>query len=165
MSYVRPVMPAGHKVTSADLEAILDQVDSLTAPGWTSYTPTWANTSTQPSVGNGSWTGSRYRRSDTGDLVHFEICLTWGSTTSGGTGSFWTFGFPPVTPSATELNNALGQALLFDTSAITRNVWGWQTFSSTILPLSASGTLATATSPWTWATGDTFKLRGFYEPA
>lgn len=152
---------AGQRLTAA----LIDTLDARNVPGWTSFTPTWTNTTTNPSLGNGSFTGSRYRRPSGSDLVHFEIALLWGSTTSGGTGSFWQFGFPSVTPSPTELADWQGQALLFDTSATGRQVWGAQTFGSAILPLSASGTLATATSPWTWATGDTLKIRGWYEPA
>jgi hypothetical protein len=159
----RPDMTAGSRLLAEDTDAFLDQIDSLTAPGWTSYTPTWNNTSTSPSIGNGSWTGSRYRRPSGMDLVLFEIKLLWGSTTGAGTGSFWSFSFP-VTPSATEADWS-GIAWLEDTSAGARRFWHAFAFAGAILVCAEAGTLAGTGSPWTWATGDTLRVRGWYEPA
>lgn len=147
---------------------IAGSTGGVTGATWVNFVPTWTNTTTQPAIGNGNWTGSRWRiMTDLAGgerLIFFEIVLNWGSTTSGGTGVFWTFGFP-VTPSAHSALHAMGQAALFDTSAVGRQMWLWQTFNNAILPLGVTGTLANQASPWTWATGDFIKLRGWYEPA
>lgn len=146
---------------------IVGSTSGVTGSTWIDFTPAWTNTTTAPSIGNGNWTGSRWRTvtdaSGGAALIFFEIVLNWGSTTSGGTGSFWTFGFP-VTPSAHAVLHAIGQSALFDTSAINRQMWAWQTFNSNILPLSPTGSLTSQISPWTWATGDFIKMRGWYEP-
>jgi hypothetical protein len=163
MTYTRPANwdKPGHVKRGDEDEAILDQIDSLTAPGWTAFTPSWDNTSTSPSIGNGSWSGSRYRRSESGDIVFFDIVLTWGSTTSGGTGSFWSFGFP-FTPSDSAFQ---GLAWLEDVSAGARRFWQLFNFADKILVTDQTSTFAHSTSPWTWATGDFMKLRGWFVPA
>lgn len=160
-------IPAGSRLLAEDLAEWETQIDSNTAPGWTSYTPTWTNTSTQPALGNGSWAGSAWRRAANSDIVHFRIKLVWGNTTTGGTGSFWQFGFPTGSgaPSTTEAGDIVGNALLFDTSAIGRFFYNYFGFSSTTLILSSdAGNLAVHNGPFTWATGDYLKLRGWYQP-
>jgi hypothetical protein len=146
---------------------VVGSTAGVTGSTWINFTPAWTNTTTQPSIGNGNWTGSRWRTvtdaSGEAALIFFEIVLNWGSTTSGGTGSFWTFGFP-VTPSAHSALHAIGEAALFDSNVIGRQMWMWQTFNSNILPLSVAGVLANQASPWTWATGDFIKMRGWFEP-
>ena len=73
--------------------------DSTTATGlaWshggkrTAYTPTWAVISgTAPTLGNGTLVGN-YNR--VGDLVYFNVVLTFGSTTTAGSGTY-TFTLP-----------------------------------------------------------------------
>lgn len=75
--------------TGDDITAALwnEQVRDNFASGatWTSYTPAWTSTGTQPSLGNGTLTGSYVR---IGDTVSFQMLLTIGSTTSIGTGTY-----------------------------------------------------------------------------
>jgi hypothetical protein len=49
------------------------------------YTPTWTSTGTAPAIGNGTLTGSYMR---VGDLIAFNISLSWGTTTTNGTGQY-----------------------------------------------------------------------------
>ncbi len=56
----------------------------------TTYTPTWAGTITNPSIGNGTLSGF-YNR--VGDLVNFQVYVEFGSTTTVGSGAY-IFGLP-----------------------------------------------------------------------
>lgn len=160
-------LPAGSRILAEDLSPWSTAINQSIAPGWTNFTPAWANTSTAPAIGNGSWAGTRYRRPAGADLVHVEMCLTWGSTTSAGTGAFWTFGFPSVTPDATELTDCQGVAWLEDVSTSARRFWhAFAIGSSGVILSPEAGTgFATVGVPWTWATGDKVKARYWYKPA
>ncbi|MCM8548880.1 hypothetical protein [Streptomyces sp. STCH 565 A] len=52
---------------------------------WTSYTPTWTASTTNPNLGNGTLVG-RYHK--VGRTVHLHINLTAGSTTTYGSGTY-----------------------------------------------------------------------------
>lgn len=126
---------AGQWLNASDLNTIVTQIDSLTAPGWTSYSPTWASSGTSPSIGNGTISG-RYRRAANSDLVFVEIRQTWGSTTSNGTGVWnWTL---PVTASSSAVST-VGTGQITDSGAI----------SQPLISVIASTTLIVANSgPW-----------------
>lgn len=64
---------------------------------WTSYTPTWAASTTNPTIGNGTLVGRYQRR---GDFVQIVIRLELGSTTSVGSGT-WTWSTPQSLGSST----------------------------------------------------------------
>jgi hypothetical protein len=57
---------------------------------WTSHTPTWTATTTNPSLGNGTLV-SRWCR--IGRTIHWQGLLTCGSTTTGG-GAIWFMSLP-----------------------------------------------------------------------
>ena len=83
---------AGHKI---DCEvpnwSITDNsTGSMVEQRLVAYTPSWTASGTAPSIGNGSITGY-YTRS--GALVTAYITLSYGTTTTGGTGS-WRFSLP-----------------------------------------------------------------------
>jgi hypothetical protein len=159
----RPSMPAGHEVTATDMDAILDQIDSVTAPGWTSYTPTWTASSVNPAIGNGSITG-RYRRASGGDLLHFQLRIAMGSTTTFGTG-VWRVTYPSPAPSATALTflSPHGYAIDASNSGATWAIVA-KTESTYLVMGSGGGSLVTPTIPFTWATNDVLTLEGFYQP-
>jgi hypothetical protein len=77
-------IPAGSRILDEDLAPWRTQINSNTAPGWTSYTPTWTGATTNPVLGNGTITG-QYRRSANGDIVHWWLRILVGSTTTFGT--------------------------------------------------------------------------------
>ncbi len=160
-------MPAGHKVTATNIDAILDQIDSLTAPGWTSYTPVWAAAGTQPAIGNGTIAG-RFRRAAGGDLMHFTIRIVMGSTTTYGT-SVYEFGLPTSTnaPTATGYQELVGYGTAYDvSSAATYGLTSRTSGSNRMIMGTANGpgSVMTPTVPFTLATGDIIVINGFYEP-
>lgn len=155
-----PVLSAGDTPTAAELEQITDQIDSLTDPGWTSYTATWTASVGTPSLGNGSITG-RYRRSANSDLVIFEAKLAIGSTTSVAGTSQWFLSLP-VTPSANAVTFTVGAVMILDTGTTTR-IGVCRFSSSTQLTFETASGGFTATSPQTWANGDYFTFTIMYE--
>ena len=52
---------------------------------WSSYTPTWTGSTTNPTVGNGTLLG-RFQR--IGRTIHLQINLTAGTTTTFGSGTY-----------------------------------------------------------------------------
>lgn len=157
----------GHYPTGAELEAILDQIDSLTAPGWTAYTPAWTAFGVAPAIGNGTATGA-YRQSTDMDLVIVRGNLTFGSTTTYGTGIY--FFSLPVAASAGWIGCAGGTGYALDTAvqeyAGVVKIDGSTTLR--ILPAS-NNTDSTAnwgpTAPFTFGNGDSVRFQVIYEPA
>lgn len=139
------------------------ELNSLNAPGWTSYgSIAWSSSGTQPALGNGTLVG-RYRRTSSSDLVIFEFRLTIGSTTTFGTGTYWIS--VPVTPSATATTNSSGHGYILDSGTLDK-ICGFKFEDNTKLtPIGTTGGVVTPTNPQTWATSD--QLRGWiaYEPA
>ncbi|TDQ01240.1 hypothetical protein [Labedaea rhizosphaerae] len=132
---------------------------------WTSYTPAWTTSGTQPSLGNGALTGEWAR---VGNLVFVRVSLTWGSSTSGGTNA-WGFSLP-ITAAYTTAHNPWplygGAAIMRDVSAFNYYA-GTATIDSsgsTIGGIYSSGQIA-ATSPFTFAAGDHLSLSAIYRAA
>lgn len=165
---------AGQFLTADDLQAMVDQIDNLTAPGWTSYTPTWGSSGTAPAIGNGTLSG-RYRRQAGSDRVEVEIKLVWGTTTTSGTGFYnWSL---PVTAAAAavtavetgscQVTNAgdisqPGVAVLATTTLVICTMGPWPNTATTI---NNRGGQIAATSPFTFANGDNITLRLAYQAA
>jgi hypothetical protein len=76
---------AGEVATAANLNTHVR--DNLKAIGdaWTSYTPTWTSTGSAPAIGNGSLAGAYILA---GKLCHFRASVTFGTTTTFGTGAY-----------------------------------------------------------------------------
>lgn len=164
LTYTRPDVKAGQYLRGADLEAILDQIDALTAGEWTAYTPTWTASTTNPAIGNGSISG-RYRVAPSGNLVFFTFRIAAGATTTFGTG-FWSVGLPTdPAPSATaQLEMCVG-SLAIDTSLGNRYNLTGDVFASNLVFNTTASNLVTNTNPFAWATTDILKGQGWYEPA
>lgn len=81
---------AGQRLTAAQLQTIVAQVDSLTAPGWISY-GSWATlitaSVTAPTQGASTAAGL-YRRTAGSDLCHFQLRLDIGGGFSPGSGAY-----------------------------------------------------------------------------
>ncbi len=133
------------------------------------FTPSWVSSGTQPTIGNGSLSGSWHRK---GDRYIVDIALTIGSTTTLGTG-YYTFPMPvaPITATPqlgyTRLLNSSGAAtatgrIIFDAS----NTPYIQYDGFTVLV--GSDTVAypqgsvQATLPWVWAAGDSIIIHAEY---
>lgn len=77
--------------------------------GWKAFTPTWAASTTNPVIGNGSIVG-RYIKN--GRTVHFSIQITTGSTTTAGSGNY-TLGLPvPTTSPSLGINFSAAGSML-----------------------------------------------------
>ena len=140
------------------LSATLSKTDS---PGsWTSYTPTWAGSSTSPVIGDGSISASY---TVIGDTCKVRLVTTMGSTTTYGSG-YWTFTLP-LTAAGTGFDNGMGIFYCNDgTSSSTQTVaFAYPITTTTMVFDVASGTRANVdfNSPHTWANGD--RLIGQFE--
>lgn len=153
---------SGETVTAALLNTHLrDNLKALGDP-WTAYTPTWTAATSNPTLGNGTITGSYIQ---TGKMVDFKIRLVLGSTSTVGTGRYiWSL---PVTALTTG-DEVAGFALYLDTSAGTRygRIASLAT-STTVSIYAADGTggASSASSPVVPANGDTYTIGGTYEAA
>ena len=122
------------------------------------WTPTWSATGTAVSLGDGTVTGHYILD---GDLLHFTVVLTAGSTTTYGTGA-WGFTLPSEFVSI-----AVGQVVqavaIDDSTAAERGL----TFrvgasSSSVFPGTFTSTPALVGTgvPIAWAVSDTLTISG-----
>lgn len=155
---------AGETVTAALLNTHVR--DNLKAVGdaWTSYTPTWGSSGTQPAVGNGTIVGAYMQA---GKLVHARVTLTMGSTTTYGTGNY-TLTLPVAAKAA---RRDSGWVDIVDASAASsvtgRAVIVGSTAYLVSSPLSAGSydRAMTPTVPITWTTNDSLDFSITYEAA
>ena len=157
MAWTNPkTFTANSVLTASELNTHLRE-NLKAATEWTSYTVTWAATGGTPSIGNGTLTG-RYIAA--GNLCHFSIRLTFGSTTSVGTTTAWTFSLPVTAQGA-----ALFPAQAFDNGVGVRNGLAGVIASGTVIApvLDNSGTSWGYATPFTWTTGDAVTVSGTYE--
>lgn len=124
------------------------------------YTPTWTCVGTAPAIGNGTLSGSYYRK---GQFMFFNIQLTAGTTTTFGTGGF-TFTVP-----ITIAGRSIGGGAVATNPGVA-NYGGITIFiaTSTSFQLAQnSGTKVQVSSPFTFTgvTGLCLEIDGFYIPA
>jgi len=126
---------------------------------WTSYTPTWTGTTTNPVIGNGTISG-RYMQ--VGKTIHYEVKITMGSTTTYGSGAYL-FSLPVAARAA---NRPAGQMTALDASLPGVRTHHAYTNSTTVVAThNDAGTNSGPTAPFTWATSDTITVAGTYEAA
>lgn len=139
--------------------------DNLKAIGdpWTSYTPTWGGSTTNPVIGNGTIAGAYMLA---GKLCHYRLLITMGSTTTYGSG-YYTFTLPTTSATGYSAFGApLGTGFCLDTSAGTLNYFQARKDNNTrVILTTATGTNVTNASPYTWATGDQIEITGTFEAA
>ena len=133
---------------------------------WTVYTPAWTSSGTQPTIGTGSLSG-RYTKIHT--TVHFEMAITFASSTNPGTGTY-TFTLPVVPasggPHSAHGNAAgtVGRVPLFATIATATSTFmvfaPTTTTSSTYSALTGAGLAGSA-----WVDTNTIRVSGTYEVA
>ena len=147
---------AGAEITATDVDTLRDAIGGV-VDTWTSYTPTWSSSGTQPVLNNGTITG-KYIRS--GKFVTANVNLTMGGTTTFGTGTY--FLSLPITAASTA---DVGAALIYDSSVDTNRRAGAAVLSTTsLVAFYADGTVA-ATVPFTWASSDVLRFTITYEAA
>lgn len=165
-SGTRPTAAEGMTIYETDTDLLKTYngtawVTSSQVAGPTSYTPTWSATGTAPSLGDGTLVG-RYQQ--VGQQVWFLIRLIWGSTTTGGTGT-WQFTLP-IAPNLSNLGmnaSALDASAGFIYPAVARA----GSVSPEIDRIGAHTStgaigLVTATHPFTWAVSDALSIQGLY---
>lgn len=163
----RPSLPAGHIVTADELDAILDQIDSLTGSGWTDYSGTFALTasSVNPTKGNSVY-AAYWRRAAGSDLVEVRIAVTIGASGFvAGTGDY-RFSLP-VNASTAEIATGIGEVYYLDTSAGTNYVGVAVPVNTAYVQLivDRQANYLGAANPVVPAAGDVYKIRFTYEPA
>lgn len=158
---------AGQRITADRLNDML--------PTWTAWTPAWTTSSgnNTPSFGNAT-VDCKYAQ--TGDLVVFEMEITFGSTTNFGaapvSGDNWRFSLP-VTASETQLICGFGdiqsavtsrwpvRARLTTTTAMEIPLSGRS--SDNVAP--ANSNIIDSVTPFTWASGHILTMNGHYQAA
>lgn len=140
-------------------DSVIGGITNLT---WTPYTPTWLATGTALSAGNATIAGE-YKI--IGDWCFFRTAITYGSTTTAGTGN-WTVSLPVLGSSSLNNRWPLGNWHAFDTSA--SQLYVGVVLSDTTLFKAVAYTPGSPAvpvgvgAPITWATGDTFIQEGIY---
>ncbi len=160
----------------ADLDSTHNPASSTVAPAswgdlingnfaamgaWTSYSPAWTTSGTDPAIGNGVIVGQYQRR---GDFLVVRILITMGSTTTYGNAT-WLFGTPVLTTSA--VNAAEGSGQIRDDSDSGRYPHVVMSVSNTAVfcITTHDRTVVDNNSPIAWATGDTITLTFIAEAA
>lgn len=159
----------GMRAEIADEGVIAEKLASgwVTPGGWTSYTPTWVTSGTNPSLGNGVLTGEYTR---IGNLVIARVGLTWGSTTTGGgAGLGWSFS-TPIQAAYSSGHNPwplwLGSGLMRDLSATAYFIGNaFVDAAGTGMGLIASAGQVASNVPFAWASGDHLSIQVAYRAA
>lgn len=151
------VWSAGAVLTAAQLNTYAPQA-------WSTYTPTWTGTTTNPALGNGTITG---RYIAIGKTTVYYIDLAIGSTTTFGSGR-WEFTLPSSPIGYADGFTIIGDALARDSG--TRNYSCDAIYTSpnrvhVWRDAGASESTITPTTPMTWASGDRLAILGVYEAA
>lgn len=143
-----------------DADKFTEITNFMTA--WTSsltaYTPTMSSSGGGASVGNGTLTAGYSR---IGKTVVVRIVLTWGSTTTYGSG-FVRFSLPVTSVALDQVGPGTvvdsGTATILGASHIDAG-------SPTLLIPISTGGVVTGTSPMTWTTNDQLRSFMMYEAA
>lgn len=140
--------------------SLFNAVNASCLPVTTAYTPTWGNTGTANSLGNGTITGNYIQ---IGKLVLFDLSLVFGSTTTSGNGG-WTFTVPVAGPVAYGFTVLMGDAsagLFYGGSTVALNTTTFYV-EAVDNATPARFTLVSVSTPFTWTTSDSINIRGFY---
>jgi hypothetical protein len=136
---------------------------------WTTYTPVWTASVTNPTLGNGILEGWFKQR---GKIVDFRVNLVMGSTTAYGSGSYNLS--LPVTAKHAAVNTIIGNGYTIDNSAggyyqivIDTGDGNTKVAIRTFVSNATYATLGTvgATIPFTYANADAILFIGSYEAA
>ena len=148
---------------AVQMRSNLKLVDGTSPDGeWTSFTPTWTGSTTNPAIGNGLIEG-RYKL--VGKTVHVWMMMTAGSTTTFGSGEYKIS--LPVTARAIAhvvLNLVMNDegTRLYNSLAHNGDTTSLSLDSDNVTLFWDTG-VVTNTSPFTWASGDWFIVSGTYE--
>lgn len=139
------------------------------APGdWSTYTPTWTSSGTQPIAGNGVFNGRWCRL---GKTINLQLFVQFGSTSNAGTGE-WAFSLPVaaanIGSNAAWMGSAVGvnpgNAYWPGQSKIDSNASVVKALSATSAAGSTGAQWGTGV-PYTWTNGHWLNLSITYEAA
>jgi len=155
------VAVAGHVPTAAELDTLHDALAAIVEP-WTTYVPVWTTTGTAPVLGNGTLTGNY---SQDGKMIICRGCLTLGSTSTVGTGT-WII----TTPVSAVDANQVGTAVVWDQSAGAARLSGTVVFNTTAnftVYIGTGGAVSNTIPAFAggWGTGDKIIWQITYEAA
>jgi hypothetical protein len=160
---------ASNAVTTAKItDASVTPAKILAGTGSTwvlaSFTPTWAGASTNPAIGNGTMASSYIQ---VGKLVIWQLQMTFGSTTTYGTGSWsWTL---PVTAKAAKffVGSAWGldTGTSYYTGVATNGIPSSPVTTKVSVQGNAGGNDWSNIIPFTWGNGDSLGFTYMYEAA
>jgi hypothetical protein len=140
---------AGERAKASDLVA-------LESVAWTSFTPTWTNLTVGAGVGT-------YSYCKVGRLVVASYEFVLGAGSAVGTGPYVTL---PVPASSNQLIAAVSE---YRDSAPAGVYWGVALQSGSVMLMcrmsAEARTAVTASSPFTWATGDSLRFTITYQSA
>jgi len=150
-----------------DVKVTLTNLLAAISPAWTSYTPVWGASGTAPAIGNGTIVGSYLQ---IGKRVDYKILVTFGSTTTFGTGNY-TFSLPVATISGLPAWFPMGTWMGTASGTVLGGLASWQsttTISGLNHSVGTSGAQSSqvgTTMPVTWANTNTIYFAGSYESA
>jgi hypothetical protein len=150
----------------SNVQAALAMVDAKFEEqdaAWTSYTPTWTGSTSNPTLGDGTLVGT-YRVS--GKTLWFRLYLAAGSTTTFGSGNYGFSTNLPVT-FKTGINQVAAASIEDNAPSVNRYpttalLTGGTNTIARILT-SSGGAGASNTSPFTWAASDKIIINGCVE--
>lgn len=127
---------------------------------WTSYSPTWTGSTTNPTLGSHTITAAYMQF---GKTVRGRIRIVFGSSNFGS--GTYEFGLP-VTAAGGFNTNAMIVASCYDSSGPGRaSRTGYLQSSTSFRLQSEAGTQLAHNSPWTWAVNDVLVIDFSYEAA
>ena len=148
-------------VTEAKIASGVVSAAKIKAEDWTSYSPTWTGSSTNPTIGNGTVVGAYIQF---GKTVMFRVDITTGSTTNLGAGAYGVS--LPVAP-MNGIRQIVPGTLIDGGGSLTAR---WAANGITATDASASitrwiinGNTVDPNSPFAWTTGTRFSFTGVYE--
>ena len=153
---------AGNVLTAAELNGI--------GEAWTSYTPVWTASTTNPAIGNGTIQG---KFCQVNKLVVARINIVFGSTTTFGSGNFL-FSYPVTSAAPLSANERLlssGQYLDSSTGNSYFAIARYNSLSTTDFLVQVFSNASQAlqlmgpTVPFTAANNDAMQLNFCYEAA
>lgn len=159
----------GDEITAIETflrSSLFSSVNSSGLPITASYTPVWGNSGTANTTTGSTITGSYIQM---GKLVFFKLKLTWGGGTAAGSGT-WTFTLPVTADSdgapsnmvTTMVDSSASAQYRGITATLSTSAFGVYLFGTT--GGNAAGAIAavSGTVPFTWATGDSLSVSGWY---
>ena len=150
---------SGEELTAALLNQYVRDQQRVQSEAFIAYTPVWSSSGTQPVLGNGVYDAA-YKQ--VGKHVEFRMKLTFGNTTTFGTGTYF-FTYP--VPALVANNPGLGGwAFRTGPAFFALTAVGFDTTKFRMIT-SADNVLVTQNAPVTFNDPDEINIGGVYEAA